>query len=255
MTGQLQDQVALITGGNSGIGRATARLFVQEGARVVIAARDGEKAQATLAELRDAARFVACDVRQPDACQNAVDFTLAEFGQVDILFNNAGIVPFGTVAETSLETWRDVFATNVDSVFYMCRAALPHLLARGQGVIINNASDVAVVGAQRTAAYSATKGAIAQFTKSMALDHARQGLRINAVCPGETYVPRWDTRSQDMAGYLKGVGDGLPLGRVASPDEIAQAVLFLASNASSFMTGQLLVVDGGHTAGGTSASY
>jgi NAD(P)-dependent dehydrogenase (short-subunit alcohol dehydrogenase family) len=255
MTGRLRDQVVLITGGNSGIGRATAQLFIQEGAQIVIAARDAEKASIVLAEFGDAARFVPCDVRQPEDCQQAVDFTLAEFGQIDILFNNAGIVPFGTVPETTLETWQDVFATNVNSVFYMCRSALPHMIAQGSGVIINNASDVAVVGAQRTAAYSATKGAVAQLTKSMALDHARQGIRVNAVCPGETYVPRWNSRAEDMADYLKSIGDGLPLGRVASPEEIAQAVLFLASAASSFMTGQLLIVDGGHTAGGTSASY
>ncbi|MBZ0300928.1 MAG: SDR family oxidoreductase, partial [Anaerolineae bacterium] len=173
----------------------------------------------------------------------------------DILFNNAGIVPFGTVLETSVESWQDVFATNVHGIFYMCRAALPHMLGRGRGVIINNASDVAVVGAQRSAAYSATKGAVAQLTRSMALDHARQGIRINAVCPGETYVPRWNSRSDDMPDYLRQIGEGLPMGRVADPEEIARAVLFLASDDSSFMTGQLLVVDGGHTAGGTSERF
>ena len=137
----------------------------------------------------------------------------------------------------------------------MCRAVLPHMIAQRSGIIVNNASDVAVVGSQQMAAYSASKGAVALMTKSMALDHARQGIRINAVCPGETYVPRWDSRADDMDAYLNGIAKGLPLGRVASPEEIARAVLFLASDDSSFMTGQLLVVDGGNTAGGVSERY
>jgi len=229
-------------------------LFAQEGARVVIAGRDAAKASATITEidaLGGSADFVSCDVRQPEDCAAAVQFTVERCGRIDILFNNAGIVPFGTVLNTPLDTWQDVFATNVSGVFYMCRAALPHMIAQGSGVIINNASDAAVVGAQRAAAYSATKGAVALLTRSMALDHARQGIRINAVCPGETYVPRWDSRADDMDAYLQQIGDGLPLGRVAQAEEIARAVLFLASDDSSFMTGQLLIVDGGHTAGGT----
>jgi meso-butanediol dehydrogenase / (S,S)-butanediol dehydrogenase / diacetyl reductase len=233
-------------------------LFAREGARVVIAGRDAAKASATITEidaLGGSADFVSCDVRQPEDCAAAVQFTVERCGRIDILFNNAGIVPFGTVLDTPLDTWQDVFATNVSGVFYVCRAALPHMIAQGSGVIINNASDAAVVGAQRAAAYSATKGAVALLTRSMALDHARQGIRINAICPGETYVPRWDSRADDMDAYLKQIGDGLPLGRVAQPEEIARAVLFLASNDSSFMTGQLLVVDGGHTAGGTSERF
>jgi meso-butanediol dehydrogenase / (S,S)-butanediol dehydrogenase / diacetyl reductase len=225
---------------------------------VVIAARNADKANATVGEIQDGggrAVFMPCDVRQVEDCNYTVLQTIDRFKQIDILFNNAGIVPFGTVPETSLEVWDDVFATNVSSVFYMSRSVLPHMIERGRGVIINNASDVAVVGAQRSAAYSATKGAIAQLTRCMALDHARQGIRINAICPGETYVSRWDDRAEDMEAYLRDVGAGLPLGRVATPEEMAQAVLFLASEASSFMTGQMLVVDGGNSAGGTSARY
>lgn len=201
------------------------------------------------------ALFIPCDVRQPEDCAYTVAQTIERFGRLDILFNNAGIVPFATVIETTLDTWDDVFATNVNSVFYMCRAALPYMIARGSGVIINNASDVGVVGTRHAAAYSATKGAVALLTRSMALDHARQGIRVNAICPGETYVPRWDSRAEDMAAYLRQIGDGLPLGRVASPEEIARAVLFLASDESSFMTGHLLLVDGGQTAGGTSERF
>lgn len=196
-----------------------------------------------------------CDVRQPADCARAVQFAIEQYGQLDILFNNAGIVPFGTVLETTPETWHNVLETNVSSVFYMCRAALPHMIARGSGVIINNTSDNGIVGAQQLAAYSASKGAVNLMTQSMALDHARQGIRINAVCPGDTYVPRWDSRSDDMASYLRESGDRLPMGRVATPEEIAQAVLFLASDDASYINGHLLVVDGGNTAGGTSERY
>ncbi len=258
MAGKLQDRVAFITGGSSGIGRATAQLFAAEGARVVIAARRAEESQAVVASVQDQggrAMFIPCDVRHAEDCRRAVEITVERLGRLDILFNNAGVVPFGTVPETSLETWADVWQTNVSGVFHCCRAALPHMIRQGGGVIVNNASDVAVVGAQRAAAYSATKGAVALLTRSMALDHARQGVRVNAICPGETYVPRWDTRADDMEAYLRRVGAGIPLGRVAAPEEIARAVLFLASDDSSFMTGQLLVVDGGWTAGGTGEQY
>lgn len=258
MAGRLQDRVAFITGGNSGIGRATAHLFAAEGARVVIAARHAEPAQAAVTSIQEQggrAMFIPCDVRHPEDCRHAIEITVERLGRLDILFNNAGIVPFGTVVETTLETWASVWETNVSGVFHCCRAALPHMIRQGSGVIVNNASDVAVVGAQRTAAYSATKGAVALLTRSMALDHARQGIRVNAICPGETYVPRWDTRADDMDAYLRGVSAGIPLGRVATPEEIARAVLFLASDDSSFMTGQLLVVDGGWTAGGTGEQY
>lgn len=252
---RIKDKVALITGGNSGIGRATALLFAREGAKVVIAARDAAKAEATLADIEGEARYIACDVRQPEECRKAVDFTIEQFGRIDILFNNAGIVPVGTVLETTYDEWQDAMATNAGGVFLMSQAALPHMIGQGGGVIINNASDVAILGGQQRAAYSATKGATGMLTRCMALDHARQGIRVNAICPGETYVHRWDTRADDMQAYLKGLGDALPLGRVADPAEIARAVLFLASDDSSFMTGQLMAVDGGNTAGGVADGY
>jgi NAD(P)-dependent dehydrogenase (short-subunit alcohol dehydrogenase family) len=258
---RLEDKVALITGGNSGIGRATARLFAAEGAQVMIAARDAAKGADTLAQIKalgGQAQFVTCDVRQPEDCRKAVAATTAAFGRIDILFNNAGIVPLGTVVDTSLEIWDDLLATNVSGVFYMCRAVLPVMIAQGHGVIVNNGSDWSVVGGQNAAAYCASKGAVALLTKAMALDHARQGIRVNAVCPGDTYVERWDARlkpGQTREEYLSGIGGLFPLGRVANSDEIAKAVLFLASDESSYMTGQLLLVDGGNTAGGASTRY
>ncbi|HUN05391.1 MAG TPA: SDR family NAD(P)-dependent oxidoreductase [Aggregatilineales bacterium] len=261
MSNKLVGKVALITGGTAGIGRATARLFAAEGAAVIITGRNTESGAAEVERIQAAggqALFVACDVRSAEACQQAVEVGLATFGQIDILFNNAGIVPSGTVLETSLEVWREVFATNVDGAFHMSRAVLPSMIERGQGVIVNNGSDWAISGGQAAVAYCATKGAVIQMTRAMALDHARQGIRVNAVCPGDTYVERWDARLQpgeSVADHLATLGKGFPMGRVGTVEEIAKAVLFLASDDSSYMTGQLLVVDGGNTAGGTSVKY
>lgn len=259
--GKLDGKTALITGGNSGIGQATVLLFAQEGARVVIAARNADKAQATLQQIEQAggqAVFVACDVRQPDDCEQAVRLTVEQFGRIDILFNNAGIVPSGTVLDTSNEVWHDTWATNVNGTFYTSRAALKYMVAQGSGVIVNNGSDWAVVGGQDAAAYCTSKAAVVMLTKTMALDHARQGIRVNVVCPGDTYVERWDSRVESadaLQGYLSKLGQRFPMNRVGRADEIARAVLFLASDDSSYMTGQILVIDGGHTAGGTSVRY
>ena len=197
--------------------------------------------------------FVEADHARAEDCSRVVQRTLAEFGRVDILFNNAGIVPSGTVLDTPVEVWHDTLLTNVTGVFYMSRVVLPHMIARGKGAVINTASDWGIIAGQNVAAYSASKGAVIQLTRAMALDHGRQGIRVNAVCPGDTYVERWRTdwrggHKADFDAYLKGLGDAFPLGRVGQVNEIARAVLFLASDDSSFMTGAALVVDGGGAA-------
>jgi NAD(P)-dependent dehydrogenase (short-subunit alcohol dehydrogenase family) len=251
---RVKNKIALVTGGNSGIGRATALLLAREGADIVIAARNLDTGRQTIAEIEAMGRnaqFVSCDVRRAADCQRAVDTALKRFGQLDILFNNAGIVIWGRAEDTDEMTWDRVMDTNAKGVFLMSRAAIP-VLRSGGGVIVNNASDWGIVGGREAVAYCASKGAVVLMTKAMALDHASEGIRINAICPGETYVQRWDERAAEAG---RSVGDDIaalareiPLGRVASAHEIAEAVLFLASDASSFMTGAALVVDGGYTA-------
>lgn len=252
---RLKDKVALITGGNSGIGRATALLFGHEGARVMIAARNRESGERTVSEIGAAgglAHFVMCDVRRADDCERAVEECLKRFGRLDVLFNNAGVVLLGSVEETDEATWDLVMDTNVKGVFLMSRAAIPVMRSQGGGVIVNNASDWGIVGGEKAAAYCASKGAVVLMTKAMALDHAADGIRINAVCPGETYVSRWDERARaagrDVRDEIAAFARNIPMGRVGRVEEIAQIVLFLASDSSSFMTGATIAVDGGYTA-------
>jgi NAD(P)-dependent dehydrogenase (short-subunit alcohol dehydrogenase family) len=257
---RLQNRVALITGGTSGIGAATARLFASEGARVAFTGRRRELGAKLEAELAQAAggpaRFIPADHGRLEDCERAVAATVAAFGRLDILFNNAGIVHGGTAEATSEADWAETLLINVTGVWRMSRLALPHLRAQGGGVIVNNASDWGLVAGRASAAYCASKGAVVQLTKAMALDHAREGIRINAVCPGDTFVERWlaqgyhrNAEGAPAEAMLREMGAALPLGRVGTADEIARAVLFLASDDSTFMTGAALVVDGGNTAG------
>lgn len=201
------------------------------------------------------ALFIQADHTRLEDCHRVVDHTLETFGKIDILFNNAGIVLQGTAESTSEEDWDRLMALNVTAVWRMSRLVLPHMRTAGRGVIINNASDWGVVGAKNALAYATSKGAVVLMTKSMALDHAREGIRVNAVCPGDTFVERWlekgyfedsgavshDQALQESASYM-------PMGRFAEMDEIARAVLFLACDDSSFVTGTTLLVDGGNTA-------
>lgn len=250
-------RVILITGGTSGIGKATTLLFSQAGAQVAFTGRREALGLQLQAEIRQAggqAIFILADHTRPGDCQRAVEAVLQAYGQIDILFNNAGIVVDGTAEETSEETWAHTLALNVTAVWRMSRLVIPHLRAQGGGAIINNASDWGLVGGERAVAYCTSKGAVIQMTKAMALDHARENIRINAVCPGDTHVERWETEGYFQGSgrvalqEIAGEGASIPLGRVGRAEEIAQAVLFLASEAASYITGFPLVVDGGNTA-------
>jgi len=253
---RLKDKVALITGGTSGIGEATAKLFAREGARVAITGRRAELGDRVVSEIRSGGGetiFIAADVTRAEDCRRSIEDTIAAFGRIDILFNNAGVVTQGTLEETSEEDWLRTFAVNVKGTYLMTKLVLPILRAQGSGVIVNNGSDWGIVGGPHYTAYSASKGAVVQMTKSVALEVARDNIRVNAVCPGDTYVERWriDERQNSVVDFeeeLKAMGAELPIGRVGTVEEIANAVLFLASDESSFMTGATLMVDGGNTA-------
>jgi len=256
--GKLSGKVAIITGATSGIGKATALLFAEEGADLVITGRRAELGQHLENEIRQkGARcvFVEADHSQADDCSRVVEQTLSEFGRVDILFNNAGIVTNGTAETTSEEVWNETLAINVTAVWHMCKLVIPHMRRQGGGVIVNNGSDWSVVAGRDALRYIASKGAVAMMTKAMALDYARENIRVNAVCPGDTFVDRWLEKGYfegsdpvTIEEALKESSAYIPMGRFGKPEEIAQAVLFLASDDSSFVTGHLLLVDGGNTA-------
>ena len=249
---RLQNKVALITGGTSGIGRATVELFAAEGARVAFTGRRIEKGRSLQSQIANTL-FIQADHRQLIDCERAVNDTLAAFGRIDILFNNAGVVLGGTAESTSEADWAEILDVNVTAVWRMSRLVISIMRQQGGGVIVNNASDWGLVGAKDALAYCASKGAVIQLTKCLALDHAQENIRVNAVCPGDTLVERWASD-----GYFRGSGavaetvarlsSEIPLGRVAAAREIAQSVLFLASDQSSFITGVALAVDGGNTA-------
>lgn len=256
--GKLTGKVAIITGATSGIGKATALLFAEEGAQVAITGRRLELGQPLESEIRErGARciFIRADHSHADDCTRVVERTLAEFGRVDILFNNAGIVTGGTAETTSEDVWNETLAINVTAVWRMSKLVIPIMKKQGKGVIVNNGSDWSVVAGRDAFPYIMSKGAVAMMTKAMALDYARENIRVNAVCPGDTLVDRWlekgyfessDPVTIDEA--MKESSAYIPMGRFGKPEEIAQAVLFLASDDSSFVTGHLLLVDGGNTA-------
>ena len=256
---KLSGKVAIVTGATSGIGKATALLFAEEGADLVITGRRAELGKVVETEIRQKGVrcvFVQADHSQADDCSRVVERTLAEFSRVDILFNNAGIVTKGTAETTPDEVWNETMAVNVTAVWHMCKLVIPQMKRQGGGVIVNNGSDWSVVAGRDAFPYVVSKGAVGLMTKAMALDFARENIRVNAVCPGDTFVDRWlekgyfeysDPVSLEQAS--KDSSEYIPMGRFGKPEEIASAVLFLASGDSSFVTGHLLLVDGGNTAG------
>jgi len=247
---RLENKVALITGGTSGIGKTTVELFAAEGAKVAFTGRRVQLGQ-EVAE-HSGGYFIQADHRRMEDCQRTVNETVSRYGRIDILFNNAGIVVSGTAEMTTDKDWDETMLLNVTAVWRMSKLVLPVMRAQGGGVIINNASDWAFIGAPAVVAYCTSKGAVAQLTRAMAIDHAGENIRINAVCPGDTYVDRWLKdgyyRTSGAVSEIDARKSDLPMGRVAETIEIARAVLFLASDDSSFMTGSALMVDGGSTA-------
>jgi NAD(P)-dependent dehydrogenase (short-subunit alcohol dehydrogenase family) len=251
---RLQDKVALITGGTSGIGEATAILFAKEGAKIAITGRNEKRGNTVTEQITKNgghAVFIPSDVRKSSDCQLAVDEILRAFGHIDILFNNAGVFYPHTTLDCSEEEWDEQIDINLKGTFLMSKAVLPHMIQRLSGVIINNSSGWGIVGGDAAVAYCASKGGVVLLTKAMAIDHGRQGIRVNCICPGDVDTPMLpeDARMRGMKweDYLASCANR-PLGRIGTADEIAKAALFLASDDSSFMTGAALVVDGGGSA-------
>jgi meso-butanediol dehydrogenase/(S,S)-butanediol dehydrogenase/diacetyl reductase len=222
---------------------------------VLLSGRDRERGGGLVDESAAAggeAHFVAMDLRQAGACEALAEAAAERLGGLDVLVNNAGILHRGSAEETGEAEWRETMAVNLDAVFLLSRAALPLMRRQGGGAIVNVASDWGLVGGERAVAYCASKGGVVQMTRAMALDHAGDGIRVNAVCPGDTDTPMLDAEFRaaglEPEAGRRQAGRAIPLGRVATPLDVAGVILFLASDAARYITGAALPVDGGHTA-------
>ncbi len=251
-TGRLPGKTAIVTGGGSGIGRASALLFAREGASVVVSDWQEESGAAVAREIEadgGAATFIRADVSKEDDVRNLIAAAVDTYGRLDVLFNNAGIEgemnePTG---EASLDTWNRVIAINLTGVFLGCRYAIPEMLRLGGGSIVNMASVAGLVGFAGVPAYAASKGGVVQLTRTAALEYATQGIRVNAVCPGIIDTPMVRRAAPDEAS-LAAFAQLEPMGRLGLAEEVAALALFLASDEASFVTGAIIPVDGGYVA-------
>ena len=249
MAGRLQDRTAIVTGGGSGIGLATVRRFAEEGARVVVVDVSDESGGAAAEEV--GGLYVRCDVTDQEQVEAMVAQAKEAYGSVDVAFNNAGISPpdDDSILDTGLEAWRRVQEVNLTSVYLCCKAVLPHMRAQGRGSIINTASFVAVMGAATSQiSYTASKGGVLAMSRELGVQFAREGIRVNALCPGPVDTPLLrELFAKDPERAARRLVH-IPVGRFADPTEIANAVLFLASDESSFITASTFLVDGGISA-------
>ena len=253
--GRLSGKIAAVTGGASGIGEATVRRFVAEGAKVAFADRDADRGKRVMAEIEatgDQALFVEAQLgREADAAafvKQAAD----HFGRLDVLVNNAGIRLYHTVVEASAESWDEILGVNLKGYAFCAKAAIPIMREAGGGSIVNVASVRSVTSVGKTTQYDTTKAAVAGLTRGMAADHAPDGVRVNAVCPGPIYTPFHERRIRELGRtleqYQEDAARGTMLRRAGTPEEVAACILFLASDDASYVTGTLLFVDGGYTA-------
>jgi NAD(P)-dependent dehydrogenase (short-subunit alcohol dehydrogenase family) len=248
--GRLAGKAAIVTGGGSGIGRAVARRFAAEGAAVAVADIAAERAKAVAAEIQaegGRAFAMSVDVSDQQQVQALVDRTVRELGGLDVLMTAAGVLGFGSVVETEPEEWGRVIGVNLTGTYLCARSAIPRMIERGGGSIVTVSSSTgAHDAAPGTAAYVASKGGVAMLTKAMSVDHAREGIRVNAIAPGPTDTPMLGGVMTPQE--LRAFGEAMPIGRLAQPEELAAAALFLASDEASYVTGAVFAVDGGQTA-------
>lgn len=244
---RLKNKVAIVTGGTSGIGLAVAKRFSEEGAKVVIVGRNKKKGEKVASKLKNVI-FYQADVSVEKDIEDLMKFTYKKYGKIDVLHNNAGIEFSGTVLDTKEEDWERVQNINLKGVFFGCKHVIPYMLKKGKGSIVNTASVAGKVGFPNLAAYCASKGGVVLLTKEVALDFAEKGIRCNAVCPGAIHTPMLEGFFKKAPNPKKAKHDmanSHPMKRLGKPEEIANAVLYLASDESSFVTGHALVADGG----------
>lgn len=248
---RLAGKVCIVTGGGSGIGRASCLLFAQEGAKVVVADKSLEAAETVAGEVGEAAIALRTDVSDSHSVRAMLKQTVDRFGRLDVLVNNAGYGIPGSVVETDEADWDRLMAVNLNGVFYGCKYAIPIMREQGGGVIVNTASVVATVGIRDRAAYCASKGAVAALTRAMALDHVAEGIRINCIAPGTIDSPYFKEMLANSArpeALRRELEQRQAMNRLGTPEEIARGILYLACDDSSFATGSMLTVDGGMTA-------
>lgn len=253
-------RVVLVTGSTTGIGEACARLLAASGDVVMVSGRNEHAGQRVVSSIRSiggSAEFCATDLRDLEAPERLIAETVKRLGRLDVLVNNAGILYTANAPNTTNEQWLDTMAVNVNALFFASRAAVRHMIAQGKGAIVNVASEWGLNGEPNHVAYCASKGAVVQITRCMALDHAKDKVRVNSVCPGEVHTRMVDEilarKGGNPAANLRELAAGIPMRRIASPNEVAQCVRFLASDEASYVTGVNFPVDGGSDA--TAGAY
>lgn len=244
---RFQNKVVIVTGAAGGIGGAISSRFAAEGAHVIVTDMNGEGAEATASQIRGeggSARAVASDISNAEGCRAIIDDVIAHEGRVDVLCNNAGINRRGNLLSLTPEDWRLSFAVNIDAMFHLCQAVLPHMIEAGGGAIVNTASQWGLYPAPNHIAYNVTKAAVASFTQNLARDYASSKVRVNAVCPGEIHTPMLEAGVKRSGRTIADLDKLVPFGRIGKPEEVAALVAFLASEEAAFMCGSLVEITG-----------